>query len=260
MQTKRNRLAGILFLALGGLAAGSVNSATLFDNVNSLGSLSDPGLSLTGVNNDWGAQVFHTGNSTFCPNGCYLDSITLRLSTGSSQDPNVVTAPTNFNNFDLSIYSHLGATPNFISDQGSVVAAAGSISNPTGSTSNPGSGLVVWEEPNLLYTGGSGNLYQFSVATPASILLENNTSYWVRLTAHGTASLRWDYAFGSGLEYNVGNSLNSGIGTSPIVPPYALTMRIEATPAVSAVPIPGAVWLMGSALVGFVGWGRRVRV
>ncbi|AEG01143.1 VPLPA-CTERM sorting domain-containing protein [Methylomonas methanica] len=38
---------------------------------------------------------------------------------------------------------------------------------------------------------------------------------------------------------------------------YGVVASFMATPAVQPVPVPGAVWLFGSALAGFVGFGRR---
>lgn len=38
---------------------------------------------------------------------------------------------------------------------------------------------------------------------------------------------------------------------------YGVVASFMATPAVQPVPVPGAVWLFGSALVGLVGFGRR---
>jgi len=35
---------------------------------------------------------------------------------------------------------------------------------------------------------------------------------------------------------------------------------LQATPEVSPLPIPSAVWLFGSALVGFIGMSRHTRV
>jgi hypothetical protein len=67
--------------------------------------------------------------------------------------------------------------------------------------------------------------------------------------------LNWDSVFGGVRQFALGGGV-SGPGGGVNSTSYGMIIEGE----LSAVPIPGAVWLMGSALIGFVGWGRRVKV
>jgi len=231
MKTKLKRLTGILILAMGGLATVNASSAVLVDTT---GNPQNTGFSsLTLNNDDWGAGMFSTGSS--CGSlGCNLGIVTLRMST-SLPGSNLTTALTDYSNFELSIYSDNGGT----SVGGTALTNQGDIHNPVGPIVN----------------SAPGQLYEF--APTKNILLQDNTSYWVRLFGNASGSVlpTWDVvtsvSSSAPMEFSLGGLLG--------YPPFSLSMRVEAS-AISAVPLPGAVWLMGSALVGFVGWGRRLRV
>ena len=245
MQTKYRQLAGILVLAIGGLTTGSASSATsqvLYDNTGN--GTTDP-LSSFFNNNNWGASLFTVAPSSCGSLGCLLDKITLRLGVNPVGGPNISTGLTNFSNFDLTIWNDNGTQTGTGT---TAIAASMSIYNPTGATDNPSSGLIE--------LGAASKYYEFTPAT--SVTLNDGFSYWVRLTGKSPSdpSIRWDVVSGDTREqaFAGGTFLTGAITGSSYV------MKIEATPNVSAVPIPGAVWLMGSALVGFVGWGRRHQV
>ena len=95
--------------------------------------------------------------------------------------------------------------------------------------------------------------------TATNILLEKGEDYWVRLAPNTIlpATAGWDMLNVS----NVAGAVltHTGTGTN-YYNTRSMPLIVEGTAAISAVPIPGAVWLMGSALIGFVGWGRRTVV
>ncbi len=225
MQTKFKRLAGILVLAIGGLAAGSASSAVLYDNS---GSPIDTGYPTSFFFSDgnWGATQLSIGSSTCGPLGCTLDKISLRL--GSSTSTNVAS---DFSNFDLSIYNDNGSGA-----IGTAYTSLGDISNPVG---------PIVASPT--------SFYEFEPTT--GVTLYDDTSYWVKLSGHSGSSpfIKWDIVSGGTLQFAFGMEAPPNLS-------HSFVMKVEATPVLSAVPIPGAVWLMGSALIGFVGWGRRLQV
>lgn len=93
------------------------------------------------------------------------------------------------------------------------------------------------------------------IFTPTSnIFLENGPSYTALLESNETAGGQWDWMYGVPTS---GADRQWFPGFVPVVddPDYPYAMKVEASP--STVPIPGALWLMGSALLGFVLQGRR---
>ena len=58
------------------------------------------------------------------------------------------------------------------------------------------------------------------------------------------------------IDYLGGDAIYSGA----IEPTLDLRFRVSPVSAVSAVPVPAAVWLFGTALIGFVGMSRRRKV
>lgn len=229
MQTKFKQLAGVLVLAMGGLAAGNASAVTLVDTTGL------PGIGYQEFSaGESLAALFSTGSS--CPLGCTLGTISLRLTIQNGEDP----LGPSFSNFKLSIYSNTGGNE------------VGSLLTSTGDILNPGT--------DISFSNPSYTAYEFTPTPTANIPLENNSSYWVALTNYSDTVLRWE-TVGVGTRRQ---SLFEGDGFN-IVPVNSLfgghSFSVEATAAApSAVPIPGAVWLMGSALVGFVGWGRRLQV
>lgn len=234
MQGKFRRLAGAFILAVSGPATVSAATTVLLDNLSLAQSesflavqLSQPG--------QWAASPFSTPTTT--PGDKFaLEKITLRLGTdlGFGSIP-AATA------FSLSIFSDASGAPGTTTTQGTLLSAA--ISNPTGNVN-----------------AGLPQLFEFLPTTAGSILLEQGSSFWARLTGNlstlGGGVVRADVVV-DGLSA-VEHCLSC---FSPFhVSGYSLAMKVEASQALAPVPIPGAVWLMGSALIGFAGWGRRLQV
>lgn len=227
MQTKFKRLAGAMVLAMGGLAAQSASAAILIDTTLTPSGMIAP---LTLDNGDWAASLFSTGNGGVCAGGCTLDTITLRI---GSADLGGTLYPKS--KLELSVFSNVGnALGAFIT-----------------TLSNPASNLTYHDAP---YDAADIPGIQTYAFMSAPVALADNTSYWVKLTGlNDDPMLNWDRVYGGESLQPFGlNHMYSSV--------QGLAMKVEVTPGVSAVPIPGAVWLMGSALVGFVGWGRRLQV
>lgn len=214
-------LGTVLALTLGGAVA--ANATVLYDNLPANPQAIDSGLGLAG--DGFIANQFSTGS--LCPTGCTLGNITLNL---TSQDGTTA-------GYQLQILRDAGNTPG---------AAFANLSNPAGGFS----------------TDFNNNVF----APIGTVGLAANTKYWVELTStnNSGALTSWDYIGGaqqvvpnqpSLAFYQAGFAQGS---TSSI----NFLMRVEATPVLGATPtpIPGAVWMMGSALVGLMtSWRRKSR-
>ena len=253
MQTKLKRLAAILALAIGGPATASATTTYYYDNI----ATANYGIFefLTIKNGNYAATQFNTsdlrtepytnaqnfsspvtitggGSPATCGTlGCLLGKITLNI---KANGPDIPSGSPN-DNFHLSVHSDSGNTV------GTTLTLTESrpIDNPAGS----------------IASGTSFSLYEFMPSV--DIVLQDATDYWLELTNTWTGGLGIDWQLGSqagGMIEN--NAFGFPINGSTVT----LAMKFEATPIVSAVPIPGALWLMGSALIGFVGWGRRLAV
>jgi len=198
--------------------SGAANSAVLFD------SLSSPLSGTQGIPPGWIGTAFSTGSN--CPNGCALGDISLMLS----------------GNIDGSIQ---GIVLQLFNDAGSVPG----ITPITHAYINP---VTVSSTPDV-------NVFT-SNPLDSAVVLNDNTEYWVRLdaTAPGAANVDWGYvasgpgkwAFDTLLGQNSKGNGNSG--------PFMV--RVEANPIgeVSNVPVPGAIWLMGSGVIGLISsWCRK---
>jgi len=117
---------------------------------------------------------------------------------------------------------------------------------------------TVYSEMASLYYDTLGNLgwYDTSGTGPQSGWGLTNTgpfsnfqssSYWSGLEYAPNTSIAWYFLIGDGAQYNR-NKTNSRL--------YALAVRPG---DVSAVPVPAAVWLFGSGLMGLLGVMRRKR-
>lgn len=183
---------------------------------------------------DWAAGYFFV-NPVNCSNGCDLTSANLLLDGGPA---NGIT-PTSFAGAQLEIYSNVGSAPNH-----AVV----------------GTPLFTLNTPSpVTFDGNFGTRITFTANAQdqnAPALLQPNTGYWLRLTNVSQAT---EFGlFYNGVQANEYWSAHYGSGEGS---PYIFEVRgnNSATPrlAPSNVPIPGAVWMMGSALLGLLAVGRR---
>ncbi|MCP5448099.1 MAG: hypothetical protein H6964_14045 [Chromatiaceae bacterium] len=240
MQSKFKRLAVILALAMSGPA--TVSAATLYyDNISSLNYSGDSSQTISA--GKYAANQFSTADLRTAPSGggaaatcgtlgCLMGEITLVLRTNPAAS---LPASSIFDNFYLTVHYDNG--------------------NTMGSSLTPSSSRPI-ANPNST-VDGNYNTYVFQPLV--DIVLHDSTKYWLSLTSNWTAGgvskILWrDGTLAGGLEeYNA-------FGFPINVSGSALAMSFQATPNISAVPIPGAMWLMGSALIGFAGWGRRTAV
>jgi len=156
-----------------------------------------------------------------CSSGCELGDITLSLQANNG-------VLNDLSGLSVSIYD---AAPN---QPGASII---------GTMSNPGSIGVVFQDIVFQPIG--------------SIELADNTDYWVQLTQTPATSnpVAWEHT-----PWLDGEGIWSiGIFDGALLPNNSYIMKVEATP-LSAVPIPPAFWLMGSALLGLVFQGRREEV
>jgi len=116
-------------------------------------------------------------------------------------------------------------------------------------------GSTVYDTWNTHYT--SGNILTYS----GNYTLSADTTYW--LVSHDSVGQRIAYTEDLSYVQNFGASLpvNYNNFETPN-PPGINYYSLEAGPtvfAVNPVPIPGAVWLLGSGIVGLIGLKRRMR-
>ena len=179
--------------------------------------LSDPINAEQGIPPGWIADAFTTGANA---GGYNLGNITLKLS----------------GNTDGSIQ---GIVLKLFSDTGSGVPGTTAVGhayiNPLSVTTTPNNNLFI---PNAL---------------DASLVLSPNTTYWARIDAlaPGAANVNWAYTLsGTGSwAFDTGSLAVNGT-EGPFI------MKVEANP-ISSVPVPAAVWLMGSGLIGLASSWRR---
>jgi len=155
-----------------------------------------------------------------CPTGCALGDITLSLTA-------INTTAISTSNFSLSIYTDIGGAP------GS--ALTGEFTTLSSSVSNFGYNDYTFQPDDTMN-------------------LADNTLYWVRLTSSTPSPLQISWEL---VPTSPGDKRSYNIFGTPVFNDTAHIMSVEATP--SAVPLPGAFWLMGSALVGLFMQGRRRR-
>jgi hypothetical protein len=173
---------------------------------------------------NWAAGYFFV-DSLKCPAGCDLTEASLLLETsqyGSS-------TASDLSGLKLEVYS---------SQPGPV----------------PGASLFELTSPvSVILNGTFGTRVDFTAAaqdpnTPA--LLQPDTAYWFKLTNESQSpELGWFYNGVVANEYWAVKDAGSGQGS-----PFIFDVTGE---AVSHVPVPGAVWLMGSALIGLLTAKRR---
>lgn len=275
MKKTRTTLGLIFALTLGTSAA--VNGDVLYNNIpdlnhdlnndinnpftirdSILSNSSGKALNLPG---DYIASLFATPT---CASNCSpltLGNITLTMFGSADSGFSSLPAST----IKLEVYSNaatfLGGDPNLAADD---------ILDTLGSS------LTTLTPNDSLITKSAEN-YVFAPVTP--LALDYNTKYWVKLSATGgslpagASATWWDLP-----KANIDSYLQPGqiVGQPPASFVYCascglnlpvhgdfstdpqLLMRVEAT-TVAAVPVPGAAWLMGSALLGLMRpWRRKV--
>jgi len=176
---------------------------------------------------DWAAGYFFV-DSLICPAGCDLTEASLLLDTSGTYP---ALTPSDLRGLKLEVYS---------SQPGPV----------------PGGSLFELTSPDSVILNGTfGTRVDFTAVaqdpnTPA--LLQADTAYWLKLTNESQSpELGWFYNGVVSNEYWAVKDFGSGEGS-----PFIFDVTGEAR-AVSNVPVPGAVWLMGSALIGLLTAKRR---
>jgi hypothetical protein len=198
-------------------SSAAANAAVLYNNLPADVTSYDSGLGISGAG-FYDANKFST--STLCPSGCTLGNITLNLSSNDS------------------------STAGY---QLQVVADA---------TGRPGATLISLNNPANFSTTGDNNLF----APTGTFNLAAGTNYWVKLI---------DSAQNGPVYWNYNNAPAQAVSNQPAQIAYdlgfgfqqppsglAFLMKVEATP-LSSVPVPGAIWMMGSALIGLVASWRK---
>ena len=157
-----------------------------------------------------------------CAQGCVLNNVVLRLDGGSdgvTVDPTYLT---------VGIYSDGG--------------------------NQPGSLLYSLKTPTVSISFDENVAFSFTPTVGQSGLLKPDQSYWTRLSTSSNEGIYWvstDFGTDGARAYQRDNG--RGIQVLPSTP---WMFEVQASP-LSAVPIPGAAWLMGSALAGLGAFVRR---
>ena len=208
-----------LVLALALSSSITANAAVLYNNLPADASQVDNGLGISG-SGFFGANKFST--STLCPLGCTLGNITLNLTSLDSSTAS----------YQLKV----------VSDSAGV----------------PGAALVTLDNPDTFSTTADNNIF----TTPILFKLSAATNYWVEFSSINNNGLAyWDYI--NTPVQSVPNqpkqiAFNVGQGFQTQTAPTFL-MKVEALPiGQTAVPIPGTIWMMVSALIGVAAsWRSR---
>lgn len=176
----------------------------------------------------WLASAFNTqlDGVEQCPNGCVLDSVRLLIRAfGTSGTPE----------------SAAGYTLTIKNDD-----------NNPGSIGPGSSDLLVMTTPAEFSPSAQINVLDdaFKFTAPSALTLEAGTQYWAVLSADSGVGIGWAYGSASGEWVEEANFSASG-SDGPF------QMKIEAL-AVSQVPVPGAVWLLGTAMLGLVASRKKI--
>lgn len=154
---------------------------------------------------------------------------------------------------------------NFATWANSVAGMSGNISASGAMTINPTGRVGTPDFFSVFDNGGLGTRWNFDnstisgrTATQAYSLFTTGTMCNVTPAGAANTCLTGQALDGSGnlvlvSVANIGNDW----GTSFRKTPYSEIYSIHVTPAVTAVPVPAAVWLFGSGLVGLAGIARR---
>ncbi|MEQ1638215.1 MAG: hypothetical protein ABL903_16165 [Methylococcales bacterium] len=124
------------------------------------------------------------------------------------------------------------------------------------------------QDMSLLKVNNVWNLVTHDSVGGAQTLYQLAAGYSEGLDASGNLTLSGNLIWGDGA--NAVTVIGTGVGGVPNLSPWANFMRVPANERntvighlelnVSAVPVPGAVWLFGSALAGLVGYRRKKAV
>ena len=222
MKKTHEKLGLIFALTLG--ASVTANGSVLYNNIPASPQYLD-GMVL--FDSGFFASQFST-NSAACASGCTLGNITLNLFSDSLHNPSGST-----NGYQLQVFSDVGNAP--------------------------GMALISMNNPAAFNSVAANHVF-----TPDGILnLNSSTNYWVKLSAGtgngGGESVTWS-VYQSAIQTVAGQpnlfQYLDSVGSFYTFTNPKLLMSVEAT-ASAVVPIPGAVWLMGSALLGLVASWRR---
>ncbi len=173
----------------------------------------------------WAAGYFFVDSRT-CPAGCELTEASLLLDS-TQYNPLAIS---DLSGLKLEVYS---------SQPGPV----------------PGNSLFELTSPDSVILNGTfGTRVDFTAAAQdpnAPALFQSDTAYWLKLTNESQSpELGWFFNGAVSNEYWAVGGVGSGEGS-----PFIFDVTGEAR--VSNVPVPGAVWLMGSALIGLLTAKRR---
>ena len=128
----------------------------------------------------------------------------------------------------------------------------------TGTLTDLGNGSGDWSMDLPLYAEWSTNIFNFN-----DISLSTNASYSYNLTDSITGSTSTQTISGISMDYESGDAFLVGQSTvTESGHPWEglrITLGIHGNDPVlvSAVPVPGAVWLMGSGLIALFGFSKR---
>jgi hypothetical protein len=103
-------------------------------------------------------------------------------------------------------------------------------------------GNTAWYDTSGVATGCTAPNYCLTNTGPFSNL--QSTDYWSATEYAPSTNLAWIFNMHYGIQYDYFKTYNS----------YAWAVQ---SGDVSAVPVPAALWLFGSGLLGLVGFGRR---
>ena len=177
-----------------------------------------------------------------------------------------------FNNKYINVSSYAG-TSGFTGDAGTGTMLGGGAANATGSFST---GFIFSSAPFVPYTFGSGFVADI---TAGGALTVSNLDFGgnfggganFNLPPDGTypVEVLWTQSRGNGTDWDVafrwGHDITTADDPSAMFSAFSaqwvlegcLTTTAGGQCAASAVPVPAAVWLFGSGLMGLVGVARR---
>jgi hypothetical protein len=233
MKPAHKKLGLIFALAIGSSSA--ANGAVLYDNLSV-----DPfgGFKITST----GYMAAQFSTEAACPSGCVMGNVTMTIKSLLNDR---LTNP-DTDGYQVRIFNNasgMDALANSIDVPGSAI---GSMINPSSFSKD----------------------FSNHVFTPnGTIDLANNSKYWVYLSPTANFQTGEEIQWKTSSVFDApGHSIQVGLDptqlswvSNPDILGETFRMKVEAVPSSGAnpIPIPGAVWLMGSALLGLVTVRRR---